>query len=251
MTTPRLYPPALSRDPLARKVRSLFALDFREGSLNALTGQVGTLARASTGTVVDHRGVSVTIPRDLPQWEARDLNGDTVRESLGLRLAGDDLTYPLTFGMDAAGMSLLVEGVETGTRTVVGGAGLMYLGNNGQTGARLLIASNATNYLGTWHDGTTAATSTLTGATPATNARFWLRLTVTAAGVATVARSLDGVTETVATASGAVALVSAFGAGAVIRFNRLGSAGTLGNTWLRRVRVVPGVRSLAELRAIV
>ena len=47
--------------------------------------------------------------------------------------------------------------------------------------------------------------------------------------------------------SSTVARASAWGAGAKLRANRVGSAGTQGNTWIRQIAWCPGLRSIDEM----
>lgn len=233
--------------PVIRSV-SRFRWQARSAELEAVTAHVGTLVRAATGTAVDSAGVTYTAGHSMPRWEVRTWAGD--RPALGIRLAADDLTWPCNWVPERA--SVLVELAEAGTRTTAG-AGLLYLGRNDQTGARLILDSDGTNYRATIHNGTTSASATLATATPTsgqlarlvvqldddgTNQRVRLALTPVATGITT---------ETAW--SSTVARAAAWGSGATLRLNRVGSAGTQGSTWIRQVAWMAGLLTASDMLA--
>jgi hypothetical protein len=184
----------------------------------------------------------------MPRWEVRTWAGD--RPALGIRLAADDLTWPCNWVPERA--SVLIELAEAGTRTTAG-AGLLYLGRDDQTGARLIVDSDGTNYRATIHNGTSSASATLATATPTsgqlarlvvqldddgTNQRVRLALTPVATGITT---------ETAW--SSTVARAAAWGSGATLRLNRVGSAGTQGSTWIRQVAWMAGLLTASDMLA--
>lgn len=147
---------------------------------------------------------------------------------------------------------MLIEMAEAGTRTTAG-AGLLYLGRDDQTGARLIVDSDGTNYRATVHNGTTSASATLATGTPTsgqtaqlvlqldddgTNQRVRLAITPLATGVTTQTAWSSTVTR-----------AAAWGSGAKLRCNRVGSAGTQGSTWVRQVAWAAGLLTAAELTA--
>jgi hypothetical protein len=70
-----------------RRSRLLYHWRGREGSLTPLTGQTPTFARATAGGAVFSRNHTASIPvHSQPRWEAVDLDGDGIRETLGLRI---------------------------------------------------------------------------------------------------------------------------------------------------------------------
>ena len=233
--------------PVIRSV-SRFRWQARSAELEAVTAQVGTLVRAATGTAVDSAGVTYTAGHSMPLWEVRTWAGD--RPALGIRLAADDLTWPCNWVPERA--SVLIELAEAGTRTTAG-AGLLYLGRDDQTGARLIVDSDGTNYRATIHNGTSSASATLATATPTsgqlarlvvqldddgTNQRVRLALTPVATGITT---------ETAW--SSTVARAAAWGSGATLRLNRVGSAGTQGSTWIRQVAWMAGLLTASDMLA--
>jgi hypothetical protein len=229
---------------------SRFRWQARRGSVDALTGHVGTLVRAATGTAVDANGTTYTAGHSMPRWESRDWNGTGVRDTLGLRIAADDLAWTYN-GLPETG-SLLVDFSEAGT-IGTSGAGLVYLGNDAVSGARLTLSSNGTNYAATIHNGTTSVTATASVVTPtsgqsvravvqleddATNWRIRLWLDV----LGTAGEETTSWTSTITRAA-------TWGATTKIRANRVGSAGTQGSTWVRQIAWSAGLLSPDEMNA--
>lgn len=237
--------PSRLSDDLRRASRCLVRWDARDASLDTVQGHTGTLVRAATGTAVDSNGTTYTAVHSQPRWEMRDDIG--TRDAIGLRLAADDLTWPVAPA--PAALTAYVACWEVATRTTTG-AGLLYLGNAGQTGGRLLIDSTGTNYRATLHDGSTSQSATLATGTPAVGAYTELLLTVTAAGLVTLTLAVNGGAPVSAVAGSALTLPAAWGTGAVLRVNRVGSAGTQGSTCLRRVKVAAGVHDLYTMRGL-
>lgn len=228
---------------------SRFRWQARRATLEAITGQVGTLTRAATGTAIDSTGTTYTAGHSAPRWEARDYSATGTRDTVGLRLAADDLTFAANWFPETA--SLLVEFSEDGTRTTAG-AGLVYLGRDDQTGARLIVDSDGTNYRATIHNGTASASVSLATATPTTGQSARLVVQLDDDGVNQRVRLLLRVgagSDTTTAYSSTVARAAAWGAGALLRLNRVGSAGTQGSTWVRQVAWVPGLLSIDQVGA--
>lgn len=232
------------------QTRSLFRWQAARG-LSALTGPVGTLVRASTASGnVDQTGTSYTAGHSMPRWEMRDHGGTGLRDTVGLRLSTDDLTWPVELLPQT--LTLLVELSEAGTRTTAG-AGLVYLGNDGQTGARLVLDSNGTDYRVTWSNGTTAVSATLATATPSTGQSA--RLIAQMEDTGTTQRVRLGLDVLVTPGdswtawSSTVSRATTFPASTKLRANRVGSAGTQGATWLRQIAVVPGLQTADDVLA--
>jgi hypothetical protein len=251
VTTPYLPPASVRRlgvpqiRPLAR-----FAWEGARLSLTAVTGQVGALTRAATGALIDRTGATVTAAHSMPRWEARDWTGTGVRDHVGLRMAADDMAWPLTLTPETG--TLLVDFSEAGTRTT-SGAGLVYLGNDGQTGARLTLDSNGTNYRATIHNGTTSESVTATGAAPTTGqsarALVQLRDTGSTWEVRLWLDVLSGAGDELTAWSTPIARATTWGSGTALRVNRVGSAGTQGSTWIRRLVWMPGLLNPEQMDA--
>lgn len=221
--------------------RARFRWQARRGTLDALTGQAGTLVRASTATAVDANGTTYTAGYGMPRWETRG-------GALGLRLSSDDLTWPCNW-LPGPG-TLLVRLSEAGTRTTAN-AGLLYLGNDGQSGGRVYIDAASNVYRCGIDNGTTGQTVSLTGATPTTGNAADLLLHLDDDGVnmrVRLARWLSGV-ESVTSYTSTVTRFAAWGSGTKLRANRMGSAGTQGSTWIREIAWEPGIVTYADMLA--
>jgi hypothetical protein len=229
--------------------RAFFRWQAKRRSLDALTGQAGTLVRASVSTALDSNGDTITVPYGRPRWEWRDWSGSGDADTIGLRMTTDDLTWPVAF-LPAA-MTVMVEGCELGTLADSGA--LVYLGNDGQTGARYLIESSGTYYRATLNDGASTNTVTLATAAPAEGQVFRAvgQLQVSDDGTEIRHRLLldvlrtPGVIET--DWSAWLAMPAAWGSGYKLRVNRKGSAGTQGDTWLRQVALEPSILTPQEM----
>lgn len=239
--TRRLTAPAL-------QTRSLFRWQAARG-LTALTGHVGTLTRASAqGANADQNGATYTAVHSMPRWEMRDVFGTGARDTVGLRLSTDDLAWDVALAPRS--MTMLVEFAEAGTRTT-SGAGLVYVGNDGQSFTRLILDSDGTNYRATWHNGTSSVSATLATATPTTGQLARLLVQLEDNGTTQRVRlGLDVVQtigETWTAWSSTVTRASAFPTSTRVRANRVGSGGTQGNVWLRQIAIVAGLQTATEV----
>ena len=240
-------PPASARRASApdTQSRALFRWQARDLALTAITGQIGTLVRAATGTAVDSNGITYTAAHTMPRWEARTWGGGS---RLGLRMAADDLAWPVNFTPRTTTIGL--ERAEAGTRTT-SGAGLWYLGNDGVTGARWLIDSNGTDYRATIHNGTTSVSATLATAMPTTGQAARLTMQVEDDGTNWRVRLFGDVVASTGASetawSSTIARAATFGSTTRVRVNRIGSAGTQGSTWIAQCAVVAGLRATTDV----
>jgi hypothetical protein len=228
---------------------SRFRWQARRATLDAITGQSATLVRAATGTAVDSNGVTYTAVHSMPRWEARTWTGGSVRDTLGIRLAADDLTWPANWSPQTS--TLYVEFSEAGTRTTAN-AGLVYVGNDGQTGARVLIDAASNNYRATIHNGSTSQSVSLATTTPTTGQMARLALQLEDSGTTQRVRlllSIAGGATTTTAWSSTVTRAAAWGTVAKIRLNRVGSAGTQGSTWVRQLAWCDGLLTLDQAGA--
>lgn len=227
---------------------SRFRWQARRGTLDAITGQTGALTRAATGTAVDSNGTTYTAAHSMPRWEARDFAFSGTRDTLGLRLAADDLTWDANWRPETG--TLLGEFSEEGTRTTAN-AGLLYLGNDAQSGARLLVDSTGSNYRVTFHNGTTSQSASLATGTPTTGQMFRVGVQLEDDGTNQRARLILHVVttgvETFSAWTTPIARATAWGTGAKLRVNRIGSAGTQGSTWVRQAAWCPSLLTLDEM----
>lgn len=188
---------------LAPRSRALFALDFRDGAVFepstglfvARSGQRGTWTRSgNTLASVTAEFLTYTAPATMPAWCAIDWDGDTVRESIGLRLGTDDrLSFPI--GWTPQALSFLWEFREDGNATFAFGvmngtnaAPYMYVANNGGSAYRMVVNNASTTDLtdlpfnsasndrmtvrGTWYgDGSIQLWASRNGGAETTNGR--------------------------------------------------------------------------------
>lgn len=249
MTLPSI-PPRVERGPVALRSVARFRAQYRRGTLTAITGQAGTLTRAATGTLVDSNGVTITAGHSMPRYEAR-LWADTA--AVGLRLGagspGDDLTYPCDWLPERG--TLYVAFSEAGTRTT-SGATLAYLGNDAVTGAYLKLDADGTHYRVTVSNGSDSESVSAAVVDPTTgqaceaivqlddDGTDWrVRL-----GLAVVTQAGEEWTAW----TDPITRAATWGAGAKLRANRAGSAGTLGSTWLREWGWWPGLVTRDDVR---
>ena len=184
----------------------------------------------------------------MPRWENRAWSGGS-RYELGLRMTTDDLTWGANWLPETA--TLYVEFSEEGTRTT-SGAGLVYVGRDDQTGARVLIDASSNQYRATIDNGTTSQSVSLATTTPTTGQMARLALQLEDDGTNQRVRlllSIAGGATTTTAWSSTVTRAAAFGTGAKLRVNRVGSAGTQGNTWIRQVAWCPGLLTLDQCGA--
>lgn len=214
-------------------------------SLAALTGQAGTLTRSGTATFTDSAGATVTAVHSMPRWESRTWLG---APAIGLRVGTEDLSWPLDWTLGTS--TWLVEAITLGTAGT-SGAGLLYAGLDAGTGNRLVVRGT----------GTTVAVDLVIGANTST-ATFGSALGNPEAAQVLVQVEDSGTTQRVrisGTDNGTPVSWSAWGtaiargtlpSGARLRVNRVGSGGTQGSAWLRRVAVYRGLLTLDEALAL-
>lgn len=233
MTAPYILPPATRRltPPTVRSVARWRWLG-RLLSLDAMTGQVGTLTRAATGTALDSLGGTITWPHSAARWEIRGGRG-------GLRMATDDLTWPCTFTPEAG--TLLVDWTQLTALT--NGMGVLYIGDDAQSGNRFSLRGGAGNTLvAELRIGGNTSTATLTG-TVATNDAVVAVVQLDDDGTnqrVRIGAYVNGATVAFSSYGTAIARGTAWAAGAVVRANRIGSAGTQGSMWLADAAWFPG-----------
>lgn len=239
MTVPILPPPAVRRlgVPALRPV-ALHAWEARRLSLDALTGQAGAFTRASTATMTDGHGATVTVGHSMPRWEPRAW-GDGV--AVGLRMTTDDASWPAEWTTGTR--TVLIEGINLGTAQT-SGEGLLYVGVDAATGNRLVVRGTGTTFAVDLVIGANTSTATLASAVP-NGAAFQLAVTITDTGT-TQAVEIRGTVNraVVAPASGSAIARGEWGDNTKLRINRVGSAGSQGDAWFKRVSVYPEALTL-------
>jgi len=193
------------RDPLARRWRYPFVWRARELSLDARSGQTGTLVRAAAGNAFDSDAVALTLPYYLPRWTIATFSGEDL---VALRMGGGvDESLKWALPLLPRSICLLLDFMENGALS--GSLPLLSLTDDAASTPVLSIISNGSAYVAQHHNGTTFVSSSL-GAGPSVNDRVRLRLTLSATGVVQLHQSLNGAGETSSTASSALALASAW-----------------------------------------
>jgi hypothetical protein len=243
-----LPPPAVRRlgVPTVRPL-ALHRWQARRLSLSALTGQAGTLTRSAAATFVDSAGATVTAPNGAPRWESRALFGEP---AVGLRLSTDDLTWPLEWTLGPR--TLYLEAINLGTAQT-NNQGLLYAGRNDQTGARWLVRGTGTTFAASFFNASNQESTATLGAAVANGATVQLVVHLDDDGAnqrTRIGGAVNGATVDWSAYGTARARAATLGTGALLRANRLGSAGLQGSCWLSDVAVYPGLLSLAECQAM-
>lgn len=246
MTMPYIPPPA-ARSTGLTGIRSVagFRAQFRRG-LPAVTGQSATLTRASTGTITDSAGATITVGHSMPRFESRTYDG---APAIGLRLATDDLSYPCQW-LPGTG-TLYIDFIEVGTLAVAD-AGLVAIANAGATGGVLYVRRNGAGGYGcAVGNGTDTATADLSTGNPSVGETARICCQVEDSGTEQRVRLISfvgGVTTTTAW-SAWITRTATWGSGAVLRLNRVGADWVQGSTWVRDVAWFPGLVSPAAAAA--
>jgi len=246
MTLP-FIPPVLQREsaPPRLKASARFRVQARRG-LDALTGQAATLVRASTATITDSAGATVTIGHSMPRLESRTWLG---APAIGVRLGTDDLTYPLDWLPETG--TLFVEGINLGTAQT-NGRGLVYLGRDDATGARLVVRGTGTTLAVDFiNAGGLTSTATL-GSAVANGAAFHLVVQLDDDGTnqrVRIGGAVNGTPVALSAYGTARARAAAWGTEARCRVNRVGSAGSQGDVWLRQLAWHAGLLTVDEMGA--
>lgn len=229
--------PALARRyPLVWQARDL--------SLNAQTGQVGTLVRALTAAANDSAGVSRTLNYHQPRW--------TYENAVGLRLGGASggVTEYLTWDLPIlpVTMSGLFDFTEFGTAANAGGASLGSLGTNSTTSPKAYWTSNASGQYAVTHDPTgSAAVVSTAGVTPTTGQRCRFRWWIYSDGAVQSWMSINGGAETAGSKSAAKTFGAAWAGTPTLWINTIGTTFTYGHTILHGVVVALGNQTQANL----
>jgi len=216
-------------------------VEFSRG-IDARTGHVATFTRASSATLTDSAGVVVTVAHSRPRLEPRLWLGGGA--AVGLRMTTDDTTYPCEWTPEDG--TLVVSGIDLGT-AAVSGAGLAYIGRDDATGNRLVVRGTGTSYAVDMVIGANTSTATF-GSVIANGDKVDLAIYLNDDGTSQRVRIggfVNGVAVTVSAFGATIARGGSWGAGAKLRLNRVGSAGTQGNAWFREVSWEPGAPTLS------
>lgn len=236
------------------------------GTLGTSTGRVtayangwyrlsATVTRNTTGNVRSCVGISDTGGSTIATngkycyvWGVQDEAGSfatsyAATTTPAVTRSADSFYVPFPYTPQA--MTIYLKFVERGTITIASAA-QAYVGNAGNTGARLWIDSTGTYYRVRHHNGSSEVTATLAAA-PAIGDVVELRAVLSATGTVLIGQSIGGATETVTSASSALALATAFG-DTRLYLNSTGTSNQ-GATAILAYRVMRGVQTLTTMRA--
>lgn len=199
----------------------------READTAALTGQAGTLTRATTAAPTDSFGTARTVVHSQPAWQT-----NTTHARTGLLLgASENLAWPLP--LIPQSMCGMIEFIENGTLGTAN-AGVFYLGNDGATGARLVVSSSGTQYRVLHDNGSASVTATMTGTAPTSGQLVRLRWWLYSTGSVQIWQSITDAAETGPAATATNALTAAW-AGTTCRLNSVGTSNAGSNLFLGAV----------------
>lgn len=224
-----------------------FVAEYRRG-LEALSGHTLSFSRSSSATMVDSAGATITVAHSRPRREARSWLGTS---EVGLRVSTDDLTY--SWDVSPQTGTWLVEAIDLGTAGT-SNAGLLYLGNDAQSGARLVVRGTGTTYAVDVYNASGATSTATLSVSVASGAAVQLLIQLEDNGTTHRVRIGGRVAgpEVAFSAWGtAQTRAAAWGSGTKLRLNRIGSAGTQGSGWLRKVAYGHGLLSLDDLSGVI
>lgn len=192
MTLPVMEP----RRQVTAAVRHPFVWRSRDLSINARSGQTGTLVRASAGVADDSFATSRTCVHSQPRWHVT--GGFTT-----LRMGGGVTEYlHWTVPLDATAFSFAVTFAEFGTIAVTD-AVVFSIANSAFGTPRIYVAASASGrYALTHHNGTTAVSSTM-GTAPVVGNGVILRGWLYGDGSVQLWQSINGAAETAGAQSSA------------------------------------------------
>lgn len=223
------------RRAIAVAPRASFVWRARDLSLNALTGQVGTLVRAATGTSLDSYAVSLTTVRDRPRWHITSGLGAIKLMSI------EYISWPMP--LIPMAMSGLIDFIEDGSLSA--SLDIMSITNVAAGNASLRVNSSGSFYRVVHNNNVSSVTSTLAAA-PTAGQRVRLRWLLLSTGSVQIFQSIDGAAETTAAASGILALASTWAATTTLFLNGFGAT-VLGTQINIGVVVMPGNQTQATL----
>ena len=233
----------------------------RDLSLNAATGQAGTLVRtASALTSWDSSGANaLTVVRERPRWTDNLTTGGTAEVALQLGYVAGALTEYLSWpcNLIPGACSGLLTFMENETCTIgdahATGASLFAISNDATlTGPYLSVYANNAGKYRIDHDNDVASVNAVMTTAPVTTNRVRLRWWLTSTGTVQIWQSINGAAETTPGASGTLALGSIWGtAGSPAKYwlNSLGTAGLIGYGYAHFTGcvVMPGNQTQATL----
>lgn len=239
MTLPVMEP----RRQVTAAVRHPLVWRSRDLSLNAVSGQTGTLVRATTGAADDSFGTSRTCVHSQPRWH--------VRSSLvTMRMGGaggtpvEYLRWSVPF--DAVAASIYLDFIENGTIGIATG-GLFSLSSTAFATPRWYMSVVSGKYSIIQHNGTTDTGGTAFAAAPVNGDRVRMRCWLYSNGSVQAWQSINGAAETATAQSGSLALAS-WSTPTHLQINALGT-GNIGSNDFIAVVLARGNLTQAQLMA--
>lgn len=226
--------------------RALFHWRAGDCSLRALTAQAAAFVRASPGTGTDHAATTYTVADNLPCWTVTGGRvGMLIRPADSPR-AVETCAWPYPAIMPAH--SGYLAWVERGTAGVTGGRYLQ-IGAADDSDPRIVVRQDASGTAVVWDDGSADRVSVISGQ-PSNGDLVEVRWSITAGGVLTSARSINGAAEVAGSTPSAGGSLPDTMSGAFVHLGGRGSS-DVGHAEFRRVLLwaEPGL-SMATLRGL-
>lgn len=241
-STPRLpgYPSA----PRGFRSHALFHWRAADLSLDALSGQAGTLVRAATATGVAVGGETVTYRNHQPAWTMLDLDADSIRETPALNLSSAAVvSWPFPRSGRPGALTAYAKFRHAGFGYTAGSGGVIALESAAAANPRWAILQDGANNDGRLttlhHNGTSSVNSALgSGVADSTDCEYLVTLSAT--GQVQVTRVTAAGATTTATQSGTLT-VNAF-SGDLLR--------AYAAVALMVLKIGGGIRTLDEMREL-
>lgn len=224
--------------------RALFHWRASDTSLRALTAQAGAFTRASPATGTDHNGATYTVADDLPCWTVTSGKvGLFIRPADAPRTA-EACAWPFPAVMPAH--SGYLAWIERGTASITGGRYLQ-IGATDDSDPRIVVRQDGSGTAVVWDDGSAERTSVISGQ-PSNGDLVEVRWSITASGVLTTARAINGAAEVAGSEPAAGGALPDTMSAAFIHLGSRGGS-DIGNAEFRRLLLWPVAGlSMAELR---
>jgi hypothetical protein len=214
----------------------------RDLSLTPITGQTATMTATATGTVPDAAAVSYSVVHSQPRW-----GWDATEAYPYLRMTSREQLY-WAMNLTPKAMTVYLAFVEQGTVEGTAADKLFHLGHQTTetTDARFYVDTTGTYYRILHDNGTALPTATLSAA-PSVGDPCEIRAVLNTDGSVLIGQSVNGAAETTASDATTATLQSTW-AGPYLHLNGIGAANQGDGIDFRCVKILPGVRTMAECR---
>lgn len=232
-----------------RKSRLLFHWRSNLGLTTSVNGAAAVFTQATGNSLIDSMGTTYAVVSNQAPWTWEDVDGDGVYERPRVKWGTGDLCYWPFYALPQALTIYLKMRALTATSSGTATHGLVYIGNAVDSGARLelLHATGVAGYSVLHSNGVgTVSSGTVTGA--AVNDEVELMVTLTSGGVVQVTQSIASATATVSTASGSLALGSAW-SDTRLYVNSVGTS-FAGTQTYESLKIAKGNQTMATMRSL-